>query len=153
MLAPHIKDEPAPLREIVHRALRRFGDFSPASVQGDAASMFLEFANIVLDDWNFHPYYREYEYEVAPYVSVDEARPIPDVVMLHGLLMHYSVQQMSEKAPVYQAMYYQTLNREAYRTLTDGNNPKLLFRPVDSSQPEEPEASGVNLDMNGFRPR
>jgi hypothetical protein len=47
--------------------------------------------------------------------------------MLHGLLMHYAVQQMSEKAQVYQGMYYQTLNREAYRMLTDGGNPKLSF--------------------------
>jgi hypothetical protein len=124
---PHIKDAPSPLRALIGQALRRYGDFSGASVQGEAASMFLEFANAIVDDWVFHPTLSDIP-EVSHYISVDEARDVPDVVMLQGLLLHYAAQQVSEKFPVYQGQYYQALNREALKVWSGGRNRKIEMR-------------------------
>lgn len=119
---PHIRSAYSPLRTLIFSVLRRFGDFSPESVSGEAASMMIEFANEVVDEWNFHPTLDGLGGEpVAPYTSVDEAREIPDQVVRAGLLAHYAAQQMSEKSQMYQGLYYMTLNREAHRIYAGGN--------------------------------
>ena len=128
---PHIKNAPSPLRTLIGQALRRYGDFSGASVQGEAASMFIEFANAIIEDWNFHPHQRAAS--IVPldyYASVDDSRCLPDIVVLMGLLMHYSAQQASDKFAMYQAQYYQALNREAYTLLTSGKNVRLEMRVI-----------------------
>jgi len=121
---PHIRAKHSPLSALVMSALRRFGDFSPESVSGEAAHMFLEFANAVVAEWNFHPTLERVEgFEpVEDYVAIDEAREIPDNVMREGLLAYYSSQQVSEKAGMHQSLYYMTLNREAHKRYTGGLN-------------------------------
>ena len=126
---PHIKDTPSPLRTVIGQALRRYGDFSGASVQGEAASMFLEFANAVVNDWNFHPSLEKQD-SVEHYVSVDESRALPDVVLLQGLLMHYAAQQASQKFPLYQGAYYQALNSEAHKVWTGGRNTPIVMQVI-----------------------
>jgi hypothetical protein len=82
---------------------------------------------MVIEDYRSHPYYdgRKIEY----YKSANEARPIPDQIMLLGLLAHYSFQQMSEKTPGYQAMYFKTMNQIMWHDLN--GNTALQMRPMD----------------------
>lgn len=126
-VTPHIKDGYAPLRELIKRAIRRFGDFTAESVQGDVENMFIEFANMIVLDYQTHPYYNDRA--VEEYTSVDEAKAIDDRIMLAGLLAHYSFQQSSEKTPGYQTLYYKTLNQIMWDEL-NGNTP-INMRPTD----------------------
>jgi hypothetical protein len=124
---PHIRDDYAPLDTLIKSAIRRFGDFSPQSVDGVVTNMFIEFANMVIEDYRSHPYYdgRKIEY----YKSANEARPIPDQIMLLGLLAHYSFQQMSEKTPGYQAMYFKAMNQIMWHDIN--GNTAIKMRPMD----------------------
>ena len=146
---PHIKDDYAPLNELIARAIRRFGDFSSSSITGDVQNMFIEFANDVIEEYRSHPYYDGRE--LAYYKSANESRPVPDVIMLAGLIAHYSFQQMSEKTPGYQTLFYKTMNRNMWHDLNgntaiqmrpmDGGSNSLLSEPteVTSGLPIEPE--------------
>ena len=53
---PHIREKHSPLESLIFQALRRYGDFSPGTLDGDVGLMFLEFANMVIDDIRMHPY-------------------------------------------------------------------------------------------------
>ena len=54
---PHIRENNSPLNTLAMQALRRFGDFHPGTVDGDVMLMFIEFANMVIDDIRAHPHY------------------------------------------------------------------------------------------------
>lgn len=125
---PHIRDEHSPLRTLIAQALRRFGDFAPSSIDADTALMFIEFANMVIDEVRAHPY-AEHLADVAYYGSLDDARPIPDPIMLAGLLYHYSMQQNSEKVQLFMPSFFKTMNMVLYQKL-QGNGP-IEMRPVD----------------------
>ena len=46
---PHVTDNFAPLETMTLQAVRRFGDsFAPGTLSGDAALMFIEFANMIV---------------------------------------------------------------------------------------------------------
>ena len=140
---PQIRDKFSPLDKLIKSAIRRFGDFSPASVSGDVQHMFLEFANLILEDYRQHPYFDGRE-KVHDYTSVNEAREIPDKIMLAGLIAHYSFQQMSEKTPGYQTLYYQTLNQVTWFELN--GNTAIQIRPTDggSNKEQSPETQVTN---------
>ncbi len=139
---PHIKDGYAPLNELITRAIRRFGDFSPASVNGDVQNMFIEFANQIVESYRQHPYYDGRE--VSYYVSATDSQPIPDPIMLAGLIALYSFQQMSEKTPGYQALYYQTMNGIMWNELN--GNTAIQIRPTDggSNKMYSPKTNVIN---------
>lgn len=125
---PHIRDEFSPLRTLISQALRRFGDFAPASLDGDTALMFIEFANMVIDEVRAHPY-AEHLAGTAYYTALDEARSIPDPIMLAGLLYHYSMQQNSEKVQVFMPGFFRTMNTVLFQQLH--GNRRIEMSPVD----------------------
>ena len=133
-LNPQIKNGYSPLSKLTRNALSRYGDFSPASVQGDAAMMFISFANLIVDEVNRHPY-REGEDEISYYTSFNDVREIHDSIIESGLLSHYSVQQFSEKAGVYQPMYYNTLNSRLWHE--KNGNTSLAMWATDEARPTE----------------
>lgn len=141
---PNIGHDYAPLNELILRAIRRFGDFSPSSINGDVQNMFIEFANAIVDDVLNHPYFNGDE-NLTYYISATDKRPIRDNIMLAGLTAYYSFQQMSEKTQGYQAMYYQSLNRTLWQMMNGGST-KMQLRPVDggSNKDHSPEVSAVN---------
>jgi hypothetical protein len=126
-LNPNIRDSNSPLKALSHGVLAKYGDYSPDVVAGDIADLFLGLANEVIVDWNMHPYL-ESASAVPFYVSVDDAREIPDIVMANGLHAKYCEQQASEKYPAAQASYYRYLNLMAYQVKTGGKNPALRFK-------------------------
>jgi len=126
-LSPNITDSYSPLNELTVKALRRFGDYFPDGSDADVAIMFIEFANMIIEEFNMHPYRTDAEVvdasgntqfvshtPIVYYTTVEEAREIPDMVMLNGLIFHYAAQQMDAKASQYSQLYYKTLNGLLY---------------------------------------
>ena len=117
---PHISTPNSPLEVMIGQALRRFGDFSPGTVNGDAALMFIEFANMTIDEVRQHPYWGTGE--VNYYTHISETRAVPDPVIVAGLLYQYSSQQASEKTPQYAQGFIRQINQSLWHRL-NGNTP------------------------------
>ena len=141
---PHIRAKYSPLRTLAMQALRRFGDFNPSTVDGDVILMFLEFANMVIDDIRQHPYAARSTTtttvngqkvtttsanDINYYTSPDETREIDDQIIVAGILAHYAVQQGSEKIQIYMPNYYKTLNQQLWNELN--GNTQIRLRVVD----------------------
>tara|TARA_B100000949_G_scaffold54965_2_gene48420 strand:+ start:7264 stop:7863 length:600 start_codon:yes stop_codon:yes gene_type:complete len=125
---PHIRQGHSPLETLALQALRQFGDFSPGTTDGAVLSMFIEFANYIVDDIRQHTYYTGYPV-LDYYESVHDARPINDSIIRCGLLYHYAIQQGSDKMQIYAPMYHQQLNRHLWNELN--GNTKIRLRIVD----------------------
>lgn len=133
--APNISDPNASLEALSMRALRRFGDGVPSSVDEETILMFLEFGNLIIEEWNAHPYWSDYkikmEKEETPVQDVDyythhsEHRPIPDDVVVNGLLYHYAAQQLSQKASVYMPLYARTMSQRLWG-MTNGHGRPIM---------------------------
>lgn len=105
-----IKDSYSPLDALALRALRRYGEMSPSTKDAETMLMFMDYANAVLDDIMAHPYWTK-GYELAYYQHTTESRPVPDTLLLTGLLSKYSIDQTSAKAAKYEQDYFATLNK------------------------------------------
>jgi hypothetical protein len=106
---PHIRSSYSPLQTLIMQVLRRYGEFSPGTVDGDTALMFIEFANMVLDEVRQHPYHDGSD--LPYYLSLTDVRQVPDPVIIAGILYHYAMQQGSEKIQFYMPNYFRTLNQ------------------------------------------
>ena len=141
---PHIRTKYSPLRTLAMQALRRFGDFSPSTVDGDVLLMFIEFANIIIDEVRQHPYSPRTTTtttvngqkvtttsanDVNYYTSADEVREIDDQIIVAGLLAHYALQQGSEKIQIYMPNYHRTMNQQLWNALN--GNTQIRLRVVD----------------------
>jgi hypothetical protein len=117
----HISEPNADLRSLRLSALRRYGDGAAYSADGEVASMFIEFANMIVDEVRAHPYYNDALEagkmpELKYYTSDTEQRPIPDAIMIAGLLYHYAVQQASAtKVQIYMPAYARAMNQHLLR--------------------------------------
>jgi hypothetical protein len=118
---PHITEPTTDLHTLSKQALRRYGDFAPDSADGQTFLMFIEFANQIINDIRVHPYWPQ-NTPLDYYTSITDTRPIPDRVVIAGLLFHYALQQFSEKAKTYGPLYFSTLNQALYEALY-GNAP------------------------------
>lgn len=125
---PHIRDDYSPLQTLVFQALRRYGEMAPGTIDGDTALMFVEFANAILDEVRLHPYAPDAE--LPYYEALTCARPVPDPVMIAGLLYHYSAQQGSEKIQLYMPGFYRTMNQHLWLAW-NGNTAIRLRAPDD----------------------
>lgn len=142
---PHIRDDHSPLDTLSMQALRRYGDFSPGTVDGDTILMFIEFANMVVDDVNTHPY-REGKPAIPYYTSVADARAIPDPVVIAGLLAYYANQQLSQKVESYFPLYYRAMNNHLWLQLN--GNTSIQLRQVDEST--RPDNTLKTNPLNGM---
>jgi len=144
-LNPHIAEPHSPLSTLAHQALRRFGDFHPGTIDGDVMLMFVEFANMVIDEIRMHPYWDGSELNY--YTHPSDIRPIPDPVIIAGLLFHYAMQQSSDKVQIYMPTYNKTLNHQLW-TLKNGNT-KIRMRVVDGGTNKRNTNHGVTDANNG----
>jgi hypothetical protein len=111
-------------------AIRRSGHMNAENSSGELALAMIEWANRIIEDVNNHPNYLGDQ--LPYYISLSDVRPIPDMIVLDGLVFHLAMQQMSEKAPVKQRVYYQTLNQLLSNRRFAGN-PRLNLSPVELS--------------------
>jgi len=142
---PHIRETHSPLNALAMQALRRFGDFHPGSVDGDVMLMFIEFANMVIDDIRAHPYYDEVAIDY--YQSPTDVRQIKDIIIVNGLLHHYAMQQGSEKIQMYMPTYFSTLNRELWQA--KNGNTKIQMTVVDGGTNKAHSGGGTTDKNNG----
>jgi hypothetical protein len=132
--APQIGDDYAPLETLAFKALRIYGDFNPGTVDGDVMAMFLDFANRIIDEIRAHPYWDGSALDYYKHQS--EKRPIPDHLVIAGLLAKYAEQQFSEKYQVYAPAYARTMNQLLwYRR---NGNTKLAMRKRDDAYTTDP---------------
>lgn len=143
---PQIRDQYSPLSTLAMQAIRRFGDFHPGTIDGDVMLMFLEFANMVIDDVRMHPYHDGSDIDY--YESADEWRPIPDQAMVNGLLYHYSIQQGSQKLELYMPMYNRSLNQQLWYKLN--GNTKIQMRVMDNGT-NPANSNGASTDTYNGR--
>ena len=125
---PHIKDVYSPLQKLAMSALRRYGEFSPESVDGNVMLMFIEFANEVIDEIRVNTYFSD-AYELEYYKHHTDSRSIPDTILIHGLMFRYAIQQASDKTKMYGPLYYKTMNQTLYTEYA--RNSKLSIVPMD----------------------
>lgn len=133
-----------PLEALVRSALRRAGNFSVARVDGETMMMFIELANMVVEDVRRHPYWTGGDLDY--YTDTRQHRPVPDGVMIHGLAAYYMIQQGSEKSQLYLSMYqarmtdllYERMygNRPLERRIMDGGSDPLLNDTPDDLSSE-----------------
>lgn len=159
---PQITNGKTPLRTLSMQALRRFGDFNATTVDGDVLLMFIEFANMIIDDIRMHPYAPRTTYSTTSgdntttstsidplsyYKSVDESREIDDQIVVAGLLAHYSLQQGSDKIKIYMPNYQKTLNQQLWRALN--GNTKIRMRVVDNGSNPRNVNRATTSSLNG----
>ncbi len=143
---PQVSEPNAELQALIVRALRRSGDFAVGQVNGDLILLFLDFANTIVDEIRAHPYWPGTD--LPYYISATDQRPIPDPIMVTGLMFHYAVQQESAKMGAYQALYTRTLNQLLWHAL-NGNTPIQLTVVDGGSTPTDHENVTVS-DVNGL---
>jgi len=127
---PYLKEPYSPLEPLVMQALRRYGDMHPGTVDGEVMMMFIEFANLIIEDLRAHPYWDNPEIDY--YTHPTEWRAIPDNIIVSGLLYHYAVQQQSNKIEAYGPMYFKMMNRVLYNRKYGSG--KIEMSPWDKSQ-------------------
>lgn len=142
---PHIRSGYSPLQTLIMQVLRRYGEFSPDTVDGDTALMFLEFANMVLDEVRMHPYHDNSE--LPYYLALSDAREVPDPVVVAGILYHYAMQQGSQKVQFYMPNYFRTMNQLLWQKL-NGNTP-IRMRVMEGGTNPRNE-TGTTNPINGM---
>jgi len=111
-LTPNKETPYGSLQSLMTRALRRYGDFNPGTIDGATYSMFIDFANEVVEEVRTHPLFTGDQIDY--YTHQEETRPIPDLLMVTGLMFKYAIQQSSEKAKTYGPNYYKIMNTTLY---------------------------------------
>jgi hypothetical protein len=124
---PQIAEPHSPLDTLIIDALREYGEMNPNTLVADSQLLFIRLANKVVEDYRSH-YYSDMP-DMDYYVSMQETRQIPDVIMLLGLQHYYALQQASEKAKLKAPEYYQRLNQTLYNRKF-GNGP-IEIQPYD----------------------
>jgi hypothetical protein len=107
--SPHLVDGSSPLEAIVLRALRRYGEAAPSTMEGEAILVFIDHANAVLDDLMIHPYWDK-GLSIPYYEHQSERRDVPDSLMLAGVLSKMAVDMGSQKAQRYEQEYFARMN-------------------------------------------
>lgn len=136
--SPHIKDGYAPLGDLVVRALRLFGESAPNTADAEYSNMMLDLGNMVIDIVRTHPYWsmQSPAVDLPYYKHIQEARPVPDMVMLAGLRFLYADQQGSAKTPSLSAQFYQTMNSQLWDLISGpGSAPLTMTIPDGGTNP------------------
>lgn len=119
----------SPLETLMRSALRISGNFSPNRVAGEVIMMLIEFANETLDDVRDHEYW-DPSVLLDDYISQTDIRPVPDSIIVKGLLARYLLQQSSAKADLRWREYQAELNTRLFH-LKYGPNQQFFITPMD----------------------
>lgn len=132
-VSPHITDgDLSELKSLISAALTLFGISHPGTIDGSTIHMFLLFANEVVEDVNAHPYWENND-PVDYFINIDQqSTAIPDLILVHGMLAKYALQQNNQaKINTWLPTYQRTLNSLLWNRL-NGNTP-IEVRPLDKS--------------------
>lgn len=143
---PHLGGGNSSLETLCLQAIRQFGDFNPGTVDSSTLSMFLQFANQIIDEIRVHPYYSGYPV-LDYYTSLTDTRPVNDAIIRSGLLYHYALQQGSEKIEIYAPLFNRTMNQQLWQELNGST--KIQMRIVDDGTNDR-NFSGKTSTYNGL---
>lgn len=130
----HLVDgDPSTLETLALLALRRFGETSVSSMEGDALALFVLYGNEVIDDIRAHPYTSPGT-ELRYYAHITERRAIPDHLLVAGLLARHARDQKSKKADEYMGAYFSKLN-QALMTAKFGSGAVFEISAIDMPAP------------------
>ena len=120
----------APLALNASAVLRRFGDMNQGRIEADLALQIIDYANEVIEDLRLHPYWST---PLAYYTAFTDVRPVPDLILQHGIKFRYAVDQGDARAPTYRAQYYASMNHILYNRLNDdvAGQAKIEIQPID----------------------
>jgi len=109
----HLSEPFSPLEDLMTDAYERFGNMDSDSMDASVKRIMLRYANLIVEDIRLHPYtsYPDLDY----YTSLQDIRPIPDVIVLGGLAYHYAKWMDSTKSNTLGLEYMQTLNQVMYQ--------------------------------------
>lgn len=127
--SPQIVSPYAPLEQLSLRAIKRYGEMAASTVEGEVQLMFVDYANTILDDIMAHPYWTKGK-EIPYYTHQTDVRPVPDNMMVAGLLAKFSADQESKKAGLYMGEYFKSLNQLLARWKF-GVGPEFSMQTVD----------------------
>lgn len=145
-LNPHRRDKFSSLEDLAVSMLRSYGDLSAGRLGGRVAPLFIDMANELIEEIRQHPYWKP-EDKLDYYVSIQDAREIPDIIMRHGLMYLYATQQSSAKAGPAMRMFLRTMNQVLWNRLN--GNTKIQLRVVDGGSNENNER-GTTSQINGL---
>lgn len=135
-LNPQITVPYSDLQTLAKQAIVRYGDFAPGVSQGELMPMFVELANLVIDEIHQHPYWimsptdRSSRPRVRYYTHYTDIREVPDQIIVAGLLAMRAAQQQSQpKMAVYVPNFTRILSAKLW-DLINGNAP-ISITPRD----------------------
>jgi len=110
---PHLGEPYSPLETIIEDAFSGFGNMSVDTLDGSVKRMFIRWANRIVEDMRVHPYFPFPDLDY--YISLQDRRPIPDMVVELGLLYHYAKWQKSSVAATSLVEYRTMTNQVLYQ--------------------------------------
>jgi len=128
--SPHISSNAtSPLEQLVMRALRRYGETSPSTVEPEALLTFLDHANWIIDQIHVHPY-NPTGNEIDYYIHITESRDIPDHMVVAGLLYKHASDNGSQKTGSYLSEFQNIMGATLHRKRF-GASPSYELQVVD----------------------
>lgn len=103
----------SPLRELAVRALRDLGDLSSDRADGDTLLSMIDYGNQVLELVMSCPYWEGGTLDY--YKSLDDVRPVPDIVIKLGLMAFYADDEGDKKSNGKMRKFAIFMNRTLYR--------------------------------------
>lgn len=129
--SPHIVDGPSPLETMALRAIGRYGETSPSTLEGEFILKMIDYANAVIDDILEHPYWDKTP--LPYYQHVTQVRAIPDSILIAGLLSKMATDLASQRAQRYEIEYFKRMNQVLLRRMY-GPNAAFELQAVDYPQ-------------------
>lgn len=126
-LHPELTEPYSPLETLIEDAYSDFGNMSVETLDGNVKRMLLRWANRIVEDMRIHPYFSIPDLDY--YTSLQDTRPIPDVIMELGLHYHYAKWQKSTSAATALIEYTKMANQVLYQRKYGGG--KIQMNTVD----------------------
>ena len=111
------------------RALRRYGETSPSTVEPELLLTFLDYANWIVDQIHVH-LYNPVGNEIDYYTHITESRDIPDHVVVAGLLYKHAFDNGSQKTGGYLSEFQNAMGAVLHRKRF-GASPEYELQAVD----------------------
>jgi hypothetical protein len=127
--SPHVKEGYSPLEQLALRALRRYGETAPSTVEPELLLSFVDYANWIIDQIHVHPY-NPVGHVLRYYNHITDSRAIPDHVVVSGLLYKHAFDNGSQKTGGYMGEFQNTLSALLHQ-VRFGASPEYEFKVVD----------------------
>lgn len=112
-LSPHIIGPYSPLETLIENAFIDYGNMSVDTLDGTLKRMMLRWANRIVEHMRIHPYFSIPDLDY--YTSLQDTRPIPDMIVELGILYHYAKWSKSTTAGAAMVEYMNMASQILYQ--------------------------------------